>query len=67
MGKLVGLLNELETKCHKLEKENEELKQKIDFYKYFQKDARELEREMSDCDKRLSIMFMLMWIIQTVV
>lgn len=26
VGKLVGLLNELETKCHKLEKENEELK-----------------------------------------
>lgn len=32
VGKLVGLLNELETKCHKLEKENEELKQKLDFY-----------------------------------
>ena len=27
-----GLLNELETKCHKLENENEELKQKLDFY-----------------------------------
>ena len=45
VGKLVGLLNELETKCHKLERENEELKQKVDFYKYFQKDARELEKE----------------------
>lgn len=51
VGKLVGLLNELETKCHKLEKENEELKQKIDFYKYFQKDARELEKENEQLQK----------------
>ena len=28
-----------------LQKENEQLKQKVDFYKYFQKDARELEKE----------------------
>lgn len=28
-----------------LSKENGELKQKVDFYKYFQKDARELEKE----------------------
>ena len=29
----------------KLQEENEKLKQKVDFYKYFQKDARELEKE----------------------
>ena len=30
VGKLVGLLNELETKCHKLDKENKECKIAID-------------------------------------
>ena len=41
-----------------LEEENKKLKQKVDFYKYFQKDARELEKEneklreeLSDCEK----------------
>ena len=32
-------------KYKQLKKENEELKQKVNFYKYFQKDARELEKE----------------------
>ena len=53
VSELVGLLNELETKCHKLEKENEELKQKVDFYKYFQKDARELEKENEQLRQKL--------------
>lgn len=35
---VVNLLNQLIN-------ENEQLKQKVDFYKYFQKDARELEKE----------------------
>lgn len=39
VGKLVGLLNELVTKYHKLEKENEELKQKLDFYHKMQKNT----------------------------
>lgn len=30
---VVGLLNELATKCSKLEKENEQLKEERDFYK----------------------------------
>lgn len=30
---------------NQLTEENEQLKQKVDFYKYFQKDARELEKE----------------------
>ena len=53
VSELVGLLNELEIKCHKLEKENEELKQKVDFYKYFQKDARELEKENEQLRQKL--------------
>lgn len=32
-------------KLNKIEKENGELKTKVDFYKYFQKDARKLEKE----------------------
>lgn len=36
---------EYATDLHRLAEENEELKQKVDFYKYFQKDARELEKE----------------------
>ena len=50
---ITELNDELETKCHKLEKENEELKQKVDFYKYFQKDARELEKENIELRQKL--------------
>lgn len=48
VGKLVGSLNELETKCHKLEKENEELKQKLDFYIL---DEFEWKEKYGDCDE----------------
>ena len=39
---------------NQLTKENEQLKQKIDFYKYFQKDARELEKENEQLREELS-------------
>lgn len=53
---IVDMLNELndermmykttiDKRIVELEEENEQLKQKVDFYKYFQKDARELEKE----------------------
>lgn len=54
--------------CAKLiqeqQKENEQLKQKVDFYKYFQKDARELEKEneqlkVSVNTKRMFLMVLL--------
>ena len=48
VGKLVGLLNELVTKYHKLEKENEELKQKLDFYLL---DEFEWKEKYGDCDE----------------
>lgn len=38
-------LSEIEEIMNKLAEENEQLKQKVNFYKYFQKDARELEKE----------------------
>lgn len=38
---------------NKLQEENEQLKQKVDFYKYFQKDARELEKENEQLKQRL--------------
>lgn len=38
----------------KLQEENEQLKQKIDFYKYFQKDARELEIENEQLRKQVA-------------
>ena len=40
-----GGQSKIAKKLNVLQKENEELKQKVDFYKYFQKDARELEKE----------------------
>lgn len=43
---LVDLLNELDN-------ENEQLKQKVDFYKYFQKDTRELEKENEYLQKQI--------------
>ena len=36
-----------------LVKENKELKQKVDFYKYFQKDARELTKENEQLKARI--------------
>lgn len=48
VGKLVGLLNELVTKYHKLEKENEKLKQKLDFYLL---DEFEWKEKYGDCDE----------------
>lgn len=44
--KIVDRLNELA-------EENEQLKQKVDFYKYFQKDARELEKENEQLRQKL--------------
>ena len=35
--------------------ENEQLKQKVDFYKHFQKDARELEKENEELKSELKI------------
>ena len=48
VGKLVGLLNELVTKYHKLEKENEELKQKLYFYL---RNEIEWKEKYGDCDE----------------
>ena len=45
---VVQKLNELVTKYHKLEKENEELKQKLDFYLL---DEFEWKEKYGDCDK----------------
>lgn len=45
---VVGLLNELVIKYHKLEKENEELKQKLDFYLL---DEFEWKEKYGDCDE----------------
>lgn len=36
---------------NQLNDENDQLKQKVDFYKYFQKDARELEKENEQLKK----------------
>lgn len=47
-------LLELAEYVDKLQNENEQLKQKVDFYKYFQKDARELEEENERLKKELS-------------
>ena len=44
-------LNELYDSNKQLKKENENLKQKVDFYTYFQKDARELEKENEQLKK----------------
>ena len=45
---VVQKLNELVTKYHKLEKENEELKQKLDFYLL---DEFEWKEKYGDCDE----------------
>lgn len=39
------------TRLNRLTEENEQLKTKVDFYKYFQKDARELEKENEQLKK----------------
>lgn len=41
---------------NKLNDENEELKRKVDFYKYFQKDARELEKENEQLKKVINML-----------
>lgn len=41
---------------HESLKENRELKQKVNFYKYFQKDARELEKENEQLKHELKLL-----------
>lgn len=45
----VRILNELHNK-------NEQLRQKVDFYKYFQKDARELEKENEGLKREINML-----------
>ena len=42
---IVKIMNDLSNENKKLKQENEQLEQKVNFYKDFQKDARELEKE----------------------
>ena len=57
---IIQIMNNLNEKARerskalsKLQKENEQLKQKVNFYKDFQKDARELEKENEQLKKLL--------------
>ena len=44
---------EIVNRLNELYEENELLEQKVDFYKYFQKDARELEKENEQLKQQL--------------
>lgn len=50
---LCKIMNEQQTEIDDLKEENGQLKQKVDFYKYFQKDARELEKENEKLRKQI--------------